>query len=477
MKRFISIVLCTVLGILAFFPAFSCAAVSDVAMPKVGDLATDIDVNALKDAGYTVVDDRDAAIVYTWPYTLDPVRISSDTALGGTLLSQFGQVSATISYTFHGTYLALLFAEHHYAADIIVTIDNVSYTAHNPYNADAPAGDLEGGVSRVVFVKDDLPEGEHQVTVTHKPGYNSGDENLKEDGQRYYDNVALFDAFIVKKEYSGSEPVDDLKVGNKTHLYDDASLDKLNLKVIDDTDSNILYTWPYDLDIAQINQHGYAMNGTVHFNVGQVGSSITILFEGTVLGIAFCETYFACKVIVDVDGEILGEFTPHSSVRSDVSDVPYQSKICFVKMDLKPGQHILTITHETAHESGEPNTKPDGQNYYDNNAYFDCIFVQKTPDIPQTESSADSENVFETEHATECFTMSETESVTESVAESETEVLDSEKESSEVTTSADNEESTASTSGGCRGSVHFGWMAVAAVVGVLMIKGRRKSNA
>ena len=34
-------------------------------------------MRAMEYAGYTVVDDRDAAITYTRPYTPDPVRITS----------------------------------------------------------------------------------------------------------------------------------------------------------------------------------------------------------------------------------------------------------------------------------------------------------------------------------------------------------------------------------------------------------------
>lgn len=464
MKRFLSHVLCTILVLLTVFPLWTCAAETDLTMPQVGDLATDIDVKAMEDAGYIVVDDRDAAITYTWPYTLDPVRITSDTALGGTLMSQFGQVSATISYTFSGSYLAILFAEHHYAADIIVTIDQVPYTTHNPHNADAPAGDLEGGVSRVVFVKDDLPEGEHQVRITHKPAYNSGDENLKQDGQKYYDNVALFDAFIIKEAVQ--EEVDKLEIGKKTVLYDEALLDSLNLKIIDDTDTGILYTWPYDLAIGQISGLGGAMGKTAHFNVGQVGASITVLFEGSVLGIAFCETYYACKVIVDVDGEILGEFTPHSTLRPDTSDVPYGSKIFFVKTDLKPGYHILTLTHETAYESGEPNTKPDGHSYYDNNAYFDCIFVQKIPDVPETEPP--------TEPVTDPVTEPPTEPVTDPVTQpdEETTVL-SETAAEPVAT----EEEASAPSGGCGSTLHIGRAIIMAVAGVLATRKRRKQHA
>ena len=115
------------------------------------------------------------------------------------------------------------------------------------------------------------------------------------------------------------------------------------------------------------------------FNLGQVGAEIAIDFEGSYLAVVFAECYYAAKVILDVDGEIIGDFTPHTDMIK-ISDVPYQSKVLFIKDDLKAGDHTLTIFLEAAFTTGDDNVKADGNAYYDNDAFFDCIYVQKSPD-------------------------------------------------------------------------------------------------
>lgn len=356
---------------------------AEAAVPAVGDKWSDLDPEALAAAGYTVVDDRDAGIDYTWPYTLDAARRASSEALGGTLMWQIGQVGATVRYEFTGSFIAVLYAENYYAAEVYINVDGQTYQAETPFNQDAPQADFGVGISRVVFARE-LPDGDHIVTITHKAGHLSGEDNVKPDGHAYYDNDALFDAFIIR---GGQETVvpEKVEAGNKTAQYTDDMLDGWNLRVIDNTDPDVLYTWPYDLDIGRINNHSSAYGHSLAFNVGQVSGTITTIFEGTYLALAFADTYYACKVIVDIDGVIVGSFTPHSTLRPETSDVAYQSRIWFVKDDLLPGYHIVTIQHETAYESGEPNTKPDGNSYYDNNAYFDCFIVQKEPTQPVTE--------------------------------------------------------------------------------------------
>ncbi|MCQ2429583.1 MAG: glycoside hydrolase family 127 protein [Clostridia bacterium] len=371
---------------------------AETAAPAVGDKWSDIDTDALAAAGYTVVDDRDAGIDYTWPYTLDAARRDSSEAIGGTLMWQIGQVSATVRYEFSGSFLAVLYAENYYAAEVYVNIDGQTYQAETPFNRSAPQADFGVGVSRVVFARE-LPDGDHVVTITHKAGHLSGEDNVKPDGNAYYDNDALFNAFIVRGNQETPAP-ERVEVGSKTALYTDDMLAGWNLRVIDNTDPDVIYTWPYDLDIGKINNHSSAYGHSLAFNVGQVSATITTIFEGTYLALAFADTYYACKVIVDIDGRVVGEFTPHSTLRPETSDVAYQSRIRFVKDDLLPGYHIVTIQHETAYESGEPNTKPDGNSYYDNNAYFDCFIVQAVPDQPVTEAPTEAPSEVPTEAPT-----------------------------------------------------------------------------
>ena len=477
MKRLFLLLLCVTLVWISVCHAWAVDTKASEALPSLGDNAVDLDLEALNNAGYKIVDNTDASITYTWPYNLDGARFNSQTAIGGTFTSQLGQVSGTITYFFSGTYLAVLFAEHHYAADITVNIDGVSYTAENPQNFSAPKGDAEGGISRVVFIKDDLEEGEHTVTISHQAGHNSGEDNIKGDGNKYYDNVAVFDAFIIKE--SESESADGLTVGKNAVLYDEATLDALDIKIIDDTDPNIIYAWPYDLDTAKIT-HGTALGQTAHWNIGQVGASITMIFEGSVLGVAFCETYFASKVIIDVDGEVVGEFIPHTDIRSSNPEIAYASKVFFVTKDLSPGIHILTITHETAYESGEDNLKADGNKYYDNNAYFDCIFVQKTPDDPSDnppiieDTTAEDTTVADTtveDTTVEDTTVASVETTATPIADTTASPVSETTATLETTTELESDN-------GCKSSISLGSsaVAVATAAGVLLTQKRRHDD-
>ena len=153
----------------------------------VGELATDLDVSSLRASGYEVVDDRDSGITYSWPYHLDAAKGASESGVEGKLTSQWGQVGASFTYEFSGCFLALLFAEHHFAADIIISVDGKEIGRTAPYKEDAPVEDLAGGQSRVVFVTDTLSDGDHKLTVTHATAHNSGEDNLKPDGNTYYD--------------------------------------------------------------------------------------------------------------------------------------------------------------------------------------------------------------------------------------------------------------------------------------------------
>lgn len=465
------------LSLIAMF-LFGCLYIPAVAERSpvfVGELATDLDVSSLRASGYEVVDDRDSGITYSWPYHLDAAKVASESAVEGTLTSQWGQVGASFTYEFSGCFLALLFAEHHFAADIIISVDGKEIGRTAPYKEDAPVEDLAGGQSRVVFVTDTLSDGDHKLTVTHATAHNSGEDNLKPDGNTYYDNVALFDALIVKGKQS-EVPVA-LEVGKRTSLYTDEVLTGLNLVAMDDTSTEFVYTWPYDLEAASIQGGGGAYGGTLHFNIGQVGARVTCVFRGSTLAIAFAKTYFACKVTVDVDGEIVGTFTPHADVRPETADVPYQSEICFVRTDLQPGLHILTLTHDTAYESGEDNLKPDGQKYYDNNAYFDCIFVQKEPDMPvlETETTSETvlETVLETVEKTNAETVLETDSQTASDTAEATDPIPTEQKTFPTSgTGAENDRA----GGGCASSLGTaGVLLCLLTVGCIIILYRRRS--
>ena len=85
------------------------------------------------------------------------------------MIFSMGQVSETITYAFSGTYLAVVFAETYWAAEVVVTIDDTEYGSFTPHNASVEKE--TPGDSKVIFVKDDLAEGDHVVTITHKTAY------------------------------------------------------------------------------------------------------------------------------------------------------------------------------------------------------------------------------------------------------------------------------------------------------------------
>ena len=275
------------------------------------------DLNA---AGYQFIDDTDPDIVYGWPYNLEN-RQASEQAYGGGTLSAFGQVPASFT------------------------------TPHNPNAPKEAPGD-----SKIIFIKDDLPEGEHLLTVSHKTAYTSGDENIKADGNAYYDNDAFFDCLIVENQ--NRVIPDEVTVNTKMNYYSDEMLADWGLKAIRNDDPAIQYAWPYDLGIRVSCPGAYSENAIS--NVGQVSASFSYDFEGTYLAAAFGEVYYACTIIITIDGEKVGEITPHTAVKTEDGSVPSQSKVVFVKDDLAEGKHTVTITHEVAYTTGEDNIREDG---------------------------------------------------------------------------------------------------------------------
>lgn len=138
MKKFSACLLCLIIFILSTFQAVSFAEEGDAAATKpdiqVGTSVLSIDEAALNAAGYKFVDDTDPDILYGWPYNLY-TRAASESAYGGNVIFSMGQVSATITYAFSGTYLAVVFAETYWAAEVVVTIDDTEYGSFTPHNA------------------------------------------------------------------------------------------------------------------------------------------------------------------------------------------------------------------------------------------------------------------------------------------------------------------------------------------------------
>lgn len=342
----------------------------------VGMSVSAVNETELNAAGYQFIDDTDPDIVYGWPYSLEN-RQASEQAYGGGTLSAFGQVSASFTYEFTGTFLAVAFAENYWASEIIITIDGAECGSATPHNPNAPKE--APGDSKIIFIKDDLPEGKHLLTVSHKTAYTSGDENIKADGNAYYDNDAFFDCLIVENQ--NRVIPDEVTVNTKMNYYSDEMLADWGLKAIRNDDPAIQYAWPYDLGIRVSCPGAYSENAIS--NVGQVSASFSYDFEGTYLAAAFGEVYYACTIIITIDGEKVGEITPHTAVKTEDGSVPSQSKVVFVKDDLAEGKHTVTITHEVAYTTGEDNIREDGNAYYDNYALFDCFIVEA--DSNQTE--------------------------------------------------------------------------------------------
>ncbi len=337
----------------------------------VGTKVKQIYTNKLNSLGYKVADNADEEFTYVWPYTLGWLA-ENENALGGNALHNAGQVSAQITYRFSGTYVAVAFCETYFAAKIMIYIDGKLEGEYTPHINDKELA-VKAGESKIVYVNNKLEEGNHLLEIKHDKAYTSGDENIKPDGQKYYDNDAYFDCVIVKN--IAKEEPKSIILGSEIYGYTDEVLDKLGYKAIYSSDESIIYTWPYDLDSAKVKLN----KREVRFNLGQVGAEITMDFEGSYLAVVLAECYYAAKVTIDVDGEVLGEITPHTNVIK-VSDTPYSSKIFFIKDDLNGGSHTLSLFLEAAHTTGEDNIKGDGKAYYDNDAFFDSIIVQKNPD-------------------------------------------------------------------------------------------------
>lgn len=399
MKKFSACLLCLIIFILSTFQAVSFAEEGDAAATKpdiqVGTSVLSIDEAALNAAGYKFVDDTDPDILYGWPYDLYN-RAASESAYGGNVIFSMGQVSATITYAFSGTYLAVVFAETYWAAEVVVTIDDTEYGSFTPHNASVEKE--TPGDSKVIFVKDDLAEGDHVVTITHKTAYTSGEDNVKADGTAYYDNDAFFDCFIVKGTQEEEQPIDKVTEGSRMSDYTEDILNNLNLTVIDDTNEEIQYQWPYDMGIRNTCPSAYG--GSVISNVGQVSATFSYDFEGTYLAVAFAETYYAATIMIDVDGEILAEVTPHNTLKSGDGSLPVRSTVIFATDQLSPGWHTVTIYHETAFTTGEDNVREDGNAYYDNYALFDCLIVQKEPTEDSTPAPTDVQTAEPTPAAT-----------------------------------------------------------------------------
>ncbi len=371
MRRIMNLILATIIFV-SLVP-FNTSA-QDNPPVTTGTKATEIDENLIKSKGCKIVDNESRDISYTWAYNLN-WKVENDKAYGGNVLHNAGQVGSTISYDFAGNYIAVAFCETYHAAKILIYIDDVLVAEHTPFANDKNLAVIPGE-SKIIYVNDSLENTNHTLLIKHEKAYVSGEENVKEDGNAYYDNDAYFDFIIVRDtetEVKEEEP-EEIVLGASIKGYTDEVLGKLGYKAIYSNNEDIIYTWPFDLPHA----NHLANNREYRFNLGQVSATLTCDFEGTYLAVVFGECYYAAKVVVDVDGEIIGEFTPHTD-KIKVSDTVYQSKIFLIKDDLKPGNHTVTISLETAYTTGEDNVKPDGKAYYDNDSFFDCFIVQKNP--------------------------------------------------------------------------------------------------
>ncbi len=348
----------------------------------VGTKVTQIDTNELNNLGYKVVDNTGTDFIYAWPYTLGWVAENAN-AFGGNALHNAGQVSAQLSYSFKGNYVAVAFCETYYAAKVLIYIDGKLEGEYTPHINDKAFAE-KAGESKIVYVNDKLEAGNHLLEIKHEKAYTSGEDNIKGDGQKYYDNDAYFDCVIVDNMVPKA-----VELGAEINGYTDEVLDKLGYKAVYSDNQNIAYAWPFDLEAAKMNANGRKYR----FNLGQVSGNFQCEFEGSYLGVVVAECYYAAKIIIEVDGEKIGEIIPHTD-KVTVCDTPYMSKILFVKDNLSGGTHTLKISLETAHTTGEDNIKGDGNAYYDNDAFFDSIIVQKNPDpkaTPTTEPTTEPE--------------------------------------------------------------------------------------
>lgn len=158
--------------------------------PRAGDLLSGLDPTGLAELGLTFVDDRDPSIQYGWQYTHESTQMTPADAYGQTSRNDGWSLEPTITYTFEGTYIAVVMQAGPRVANHCFTLDGEPAGKVLPYS--------DGLHFAVVFAADDLEPGRHTLVISLEDG-NSTDSN----NPNWY---AEFDAFIVGTPVAEGEP-------------------------------------------------------------------------------------------------------------------------------------------------------------------------------------------------------------------------------------------------------------------------------
>ena len=133
--------------------------------------------------------------------------------------------------------------------------------------------------SKIIYVNDSLENTNHTLLIKHRKLMYR--ENVKEDGNAYYDNDAYFDFIIVsdtETEVKEEEP-EEIVLGASIKGYTDEVLGKLGYKAIYSNNEDIIYTWPFDLPYA----NHLANNREYRFNLGRLVPRLHVISRAHIL--------------------------------------------------------------------------------------------------------------------------------------------------------------------------------------------------
>lgn len=155
--------------------------------PQAGDLLSGLDEAGLNEMGLAFVDDTDPTIQYGWQYLHESTQLTPADAYNHTSRYDGWSLEPTITYTFQGTYIAVIMQAGPRVANHCFKLDDEPVKKVLPYSSDSLH-------FAVVFAADGLTPGEHTLTVS------------LEDGKGTQDWYAEFDAFIVGSPVAEGNP-------------------------------------------------------------------------------------------------------------------------------------------------------------------------------------------------------------------------------------------------------------------------------
>ena len=122
--------------------------------PQAGDLLSGLDEAGLNEMGLAFVDDTDPTIQYGWQYLHESTQLTPADAYNHTSRYDVWSLEPTITYTFQGTYIAVIMQAGPRVANHCFKLDDEPVKKVLPYSSDSLH-------FAVVFAADGLTPGEH----------------------------------------------------------------------------------------------------------------------------------------------------------------------------------------------------------------------------------------------------------------------------------------------------------------------------